>query len=135
MNYYPNYNPYYGQQMQQPMQRIPQPIQPIQTMQPTGLQGKSVDSIEVVKAMDIPLDGSISYFPLTNGTAIVTKQLQMDGTSKTVIYEPIKTDTQNTKQIAPNELDELKENINTIKIGLDNLASDLKQLLKEDNHE
>ena len=46
------------------------------------LNGKSVDSLDVVKAMDIPLDGSISYFPLTDGSAIVSKQLQNDGTSK-----------------------------------------------------
>ena len=44
--------------------------------------------MEVVKALDIPLDGSISYFPLTNGSAIITKQLQQDGTSKITIYEP-----------------------------------------------
>ena len=81
-----NYQPMY-QNMQQPMQ------QPIQKVQPTEqfprLQGKSVDSVDVVKAMDIPLDGSISYFPLTDGTAIVSKQLQQDGTSKTVIYKPM----------------------------------------------
>lgn len=81
-----NYQPMY-QNMQQPMQ------QPIQKVQPTEqfprLQGKSVDSVDVVKAMDIPLDGSISYFPLTDGTAIVSKQLQQDGTSKTVIYKPV----------------------------------------------
>ena len=81
-----NFQPMY-QNMQQPMQ------QPIQKVQPTEqfsrLQGKSVDSVDVVKAMDIPLDGSISYFPLTDGTAIVSKQLQQDGTSKTVIYKPI----------------------------------------------
>lgn len=130
MNYYPNYNPYFGQQIpQQPIQRIQQPItQPMQSM---GLQGKSVDSIEVVKAMDIPLDGSISYFPLTNGTAIVTKQLQMDGTSRTVIYEPIKTEDQNTKQITIDELTDLKENVNNIKLGLESLSNDLKQYLKE----
>ena len=57
--------------------------------------GKSVDSIDVVKAMDIPLDGSVSYFPLTDGTAIVTKQLQTDGTSKTIVYKPI---VENKKQ-------------------------------------
>ena len=38
--------------------------------------------------MDIPLDGTISFFPLTDGSAIVTKQIQMDGTSKTIIYKP-----------------------------------------------
>lgn len=132
MNYYPNYNPYYAQQMQpmgQPMQRMAQPMP--QPPQPIGLQGKSVDSIDVVKAMDIPLDGSVSYFPLTNGTAIVTKQLQMDGTSKTVIYEPVKTENQNSKQITVDELNDLKENINSIRLGLE----DLKKYLKGDNNE
>lgn len=81
-----NYQPMY-QNMQQPMQ---QPIQKVQTTEQfPRLQGKSVDSVDVVKAMDIPLDGSISYFPLTDGTAIVSKQLQQDGTSKTVIYKPV----------------------------------------------
>lgn len=109
MNYYQGYNmPYYSQnfqRMQQPMPNMAQPMvqsvpqqiqQPIpQPIQPVGLQGKSVDSVDVVKAMDIPLDGSISYFPLTDGTAIVTKQLQQDGTSKTLVYKPVE---ENAKQ-------------------------------------
>ena len=90
------YNPYYqpqrfqnvDQQNQQSMMTTYQP--PLQLTKPTTLLGKSVDNIDVVKATDIPLDGSISYFPLTDGSAIVTKQLQMDGTSKTIIYKPVK---------------------------------------------
>lgn len=67
MNYFQNYNPYYPQQLQPQAQRLqqleqqyPQYAQPQYTppqyKQPLGLQGKSVDSLEVVKAMDIPLD-------------------------------------------------------------------------------
>ena len=90
-------NPYYTQQQRfQPMgMATPQmPTQPyIPNMpQPTpqiGLQGKSVESLDVVRAMDIPLDGTVSYFPLTDGTAIVSKQLQSDGTSKMVVYKPV----------------------------------------------
>ena len=100
---YMNYgNQYYQQQpmqqqIAQPMQQpVQQTIQPQQVYKPSlGLQGKSVDSLDVVKAMDIPLDGSISYFPLTDGTAIVTKQLQQDGTSKTLVYKPVE---ENAKQ-------------------------------------
>ena len=33
--------------------------------------------------------GSVSYFPLTDNSAIITKQLQQDGTSKVVVYKPI----------------------------------------------
>lgn len=57
MNYYNNpFQPQFNR-MQQPMYSMPQqpiPQQPI--INNIGLQGKSVDSIDVVKAMDIPLD-------------------------------------------------------------------------------
>lgn len=143
-----NYNPY--QQMQQPMiQQQPmvqqQPIQTIQPMQPVGLQGKTVDSIDVVKAMDIPLDGSVSYFPLVDGTAIVTKQLQMDGTSKTIIYEPVKNQDEQKEQpkyLTAEELNEqikiitqdnngLKNEMETIKSQISDLSNNLKELLNE----
>lgn len=56
-------------------------------VQNQGLQGKAVDSIDVVRAMDVPLDGSITYFPKADGTAIYTKQLLADGTSKINTYQ------------------------------------------------
>lgn len=147
MNFYPNYNQFYGQPMQQvipkqqPMeQQYPQYNQPQPAYkQPVGLQGKSVDSIDVVKAMDIPLDGTISYFPLTDGTAIVTKQLQQDGSSKTIVYKPIEQDTEDKapKYITVEELDEsmkkidnssLKDEIKTIKRQLEDLTEDIKDV-------
>lgn len=92
---YNNYNPYYPNRFQAPVQ--PQFMDNIQQItKPVGLLGKSVDSVEVVKAMDIPLDGSISYFPLTDGTAIVTKQLRTDGTSKTIVYRPVTEEEKET---------------------------------------
>ena len=142
-----NYNPYQQMQpMQQPMvQQQPIMQQPIQPIQPMGLQGKSVDSIDVVKAMDIPLDGSVSYFPLVDGTAIITKQLQMDGTSKTIIYEPIKTQSEQQEQPKYLTADELNEQIkiittdnNNLKNGMDSikgqiseLSSNFKELINE----
>ena len=147
MNFYPNYNQFYGQPMQQvipkqqPMeQQYPQYNQPQPVYkQPVGLQGKSVDSIDVVKAMDIPLDGTISYFPLTDGTAIVTKQLQQDGSSKTIVYKPIEQDAEDKapKYITIEELDEsmkkidnssLKDEIKTIKRQLEDLTEDMKDV-------
>lgn len=100
---YNQYNPYmnrfYGQQqvnLPQPMDLPQQPQNvPQMGLNRAFLNGKQVDSIDTVKSMDIPLDGSISYFPLANGSAIVTKQLQQDGTSKITIYEP-KTQKEDT---------------------------------------
>lgn len=79
----------------------------------TTLQGKSVESIDVVKALDIPLDGSISYFPLANGSAIVTKQLQTDGTSKILVYKLVQEDEleEKVKYVTDNELQDKLEEI------------------------
>lgn len=148
------YNQFYGPQFQPQMQRMqPQPQmqpemqfnqQPIYK-QPTGLQGKSVDNVEVVKATDIPLDGSVSYFPLTDGSAIVTKQLQQDGTSKTIIYRPSdeKEEKNLPKYITVDELDkaikkidnsDLKDELKTIKRQIKDITEDIKDINEDIKH-
>ena len=112
---YNTYNPYF-----QP-QRFDQPLQ-----NRALLNGKSVDSIDVVKAMDIPLDGSVSYFPLTDGSAIVTKQLMNDGTSKTVVYRPVSNERPSVAYVAIEEFDELKEEFNNIKKQLKEIKDKVK---------
>ena len=133
--------PYFNQpQKYQPMENFnqqittPQFVAPIQ--QPSnqlGLLGKSVDSIDVVKAMDIPLDGSVSYFPLTDGSAIVTKKLQKDGTSKTVIYRPVEQEKENGPRYIT--IEELREELESIDLSeledLKDLKDEIKNLKKE----
>ena len=105
------------------------------------MKGKTVDNIEVVKATDIPLDGSISYFPLVDGSSIITKQLQADGTSKMIVYKPV--EKQQPKQvevqetyITEKELDEklskldnkeLKEEIEKMKKQIKDLMTNTKK--------
>lgn len=155
-----NYNPYYGNNMMgqanpyanqyftsnmqnqrmQPTEQFGQP-QPMYK-QSLGLQGKSVDSIEVVKAMDIPLDGTVSYFPIVDGSAIVTKQLQPDGTSKTIIYKPVELEepTPQPKYVTVDELEErfkkvttidYREDIKSLKRQIKDLTDDLKDIASE----
>lgn len=50
------------------------------------LQGKMVDSIDVVKAYDVPLTGEPVFFPKIDLSEIYTKQIQPNGTSKTNVY-------------------------------------------------
>lgn len=133
------YNPYLGQQMYKPIET---PIQP-QTMPQMGqkplLNGKQVESIEVVKAIDIPLDGTISYFPIADGSAIVSKQLQLDGTSKTIIYKPIEEGqipkyatiediNKAIKEIDLTDIDDLKDDLKDIRAEL----KELKKKKKDD---
>jgi len=126
-------NPYFNQQqrfqnipnqqyippMQQPMTTIP----PMNTQ--VGLQGKVVESIDVVKAMDIPLDGSASYFVISDGSAIVSKQLQNDGTSKMVVYKPSQEEKKETVEFAT--LDELQDVLS----DLQDLKDEIKEIKKQ----
>lgn len=134
-------NPYYFQpqnQRIQPMEQQNQPYtSPLQNpMQNSPLQnrqflnGKSVDSIDVVKAMDIPLDGSVSYFPIADGSAIVTKQLQTDGTSKTIIYRPVNEEKKDTPVYVT--MPELEKTISELDFSdIEDVKDELKEVKKE----
>lgn len=126
--------PINNQMYQQPIQNY-QPIQQVQPIVQNNLQGKLVDSIELAKNSEYPFDGSISYFPLTDGSAIVTKQLTGDGTSKVVIYKPIIEDKkEGTKDkldyITIEDLDKRLEKLDNSDL-LDVLSDDIKNLSKE----
>ena len=103
----------FQQPMYQPQQYQPQQFQPIQFQ---GIQGRIVDNIDVVKATEISLDGSISYFPIADGSAIVTKQLQADGTSKLMVYKPVITETPKniTNEEFEKEISKLRNEIEKI---------------------
>lgn len=121
-NQNPYFNPYFNTQPQQP-------ISPMK-YNAGGLQGKSIDNLEVVKAMDIPLDGSISYFPLVDGTAIVTKQLQQDGTSKITIFKPIEAEEATSVKYAT--IEDIENRINGIKMpDMKPLQDEIKTLKKQ----
>ena len=126
---YNNYgfNPYYQQRFQPMPQQQPVEQLSVNTsvQSRSFLNGKSVDSLDVVKAMDIPLDGSISYFPLTDGSAIVTKQLQMDGTSKTVVYKPIE-EKNTTKYVTSEDIEVIKKDYEDLKQEIKALEEKLK---------
>ena len=137
-----NYNPYYQPQMNryQPMeyqQYQPSYPQNQQTYQQAslGLQGKLIDNAEVVKVIEIPMDGSISYFPLADGSAIVTKQLQKDGTSKTIIYKPsITSEDALQSNLNSSETNYIKEELKSIKSQIQAIANSLKGVDKNESN-
>lgn len=131
-------NNYFNQQQRFQPTQMPMPsvnaqpyIPPIvQNPSPSGLLGKAVESIDVVKAMDMPLDGSISYFPLTDGSAIVSKQLQTDGTSKVIIYRPAEEEKKDAIKFAT--LEDLEEAINDIDLSdIQDLKDEIKDIKKQ----
>ena len=93
-------NPYMDRmaQLQQYQQSLQQPMP--QTSIPGASQqmnviGKIVDSIDVVKATDVPMDGSIYYFPKADGTEIFGKQWLQNGTTRILTFKPVFEDNHN----------------------------------------
>ena len=86
MNFLQNYQ----QSLQQPML----PTQMSGTNQMSAL-GKIVDSIDVVKATDIPMDGNTYYFPKADGTEVYCKQWLQNGTTRILAFKPVFEDNPN----------------------------------------
>lgn len=96
--YFPPMNNGYSQQMpmQNPyqqrmdfLQSYQQSLQPpAQTNQQMNVIGKIVDSVEMVKSMDIPMDGNLYYFPKADGTEIFGKQWLSNGQTHIITFMP-----------------------------------------------
>lgn len=136
------YNPYYQQRFNtmpsapqvQPVQQIEQPVQtPISNNNNQFILGKKVTNIDEVRGMEIPLDGSTVYCPLADGSCIITKQLQMDGTSKMIVYKPTLEDKKDMpKYLTKTDLDDVLKDLDIESIeDLKNEIKDLKKQIKE----
>lgn len=102
--YYPqmnNYNQQYNpqqpymerlaglQQFQQSLQaQQPQQLQQQFQQMPMGISGRVVPNAEAIAANDVPMDGSVAFFPMQDMSQILAKSWNADGTIKTVIYKP-----------------------------------------------
>lgn len=134
------YNPYmqpFNNNFNQPLQNsgmnsqssaINSAVNPVVNNRQT-LNGKMVDSIDVVKAIEYPLDGSVSYFPTTDGSAIVTKQLMQDGTSKITIFKPTIDKKDEVKYITQEDMKKAIDGLNLDK--LDDIEEEIKDLKQE----
>ena len=108
----PTQNPYMDRmaQLQQYQQSLQQPLVPAQMSGANQMSalGKMVDSIDVVKATDIPMDGNTYYFPKADGTEVYCKQWLQNGTTRILTFKPVFED--NTNNVSPDT--------EKIKIGL-----------------
>lgn len=79
----PVFNPYINQvaqSMQQPIQQLQQ--QPVVR----NVQGRTINDISEVNANEVPNDGSLGYFPTSDGSAIFAKAWTGDGQIVTMKY-------------------------------------------------
>lgn len=125
--YMPMQNPYMERmaQLQQYQQSLQQPIVPTQTPVSNQISalGKMVDSIDVVKATDIPMDGNSYYFPKADGTEVYCKQWLQNGTTRILTFKPVSEDNPNTLS---SEEEKLK--FDTFNAFLEGVQADIKTL-------
>lgn len=111
--------PYMNSMQQQPYGQV--------MPQSSSLQGKIVDSIEVVRATDVDMTGAVTYFPQSDGQAIYTKQLQPDGRSKVETY--VRVEDNNTNQQNNYNIDSLINNFQEMRLDLSNQIAELKAMV------
>lgn len=96
MNFNPGYAAYQYNPManmqryqQQPETQMQQQIpQFAQTQQVIGINGKIVAAVENITANDVPMDGSVAFFPKQDLSEIYVKGWNADGTIRTIVYKP-----------------------------------------------
>ena len=104
----PTQNPYMDRmpQLQQYQQSLQQPLVPTQMSGANKMSalGKIVDSIDVVKATDIPMDGNTYYFPKADGTEVYCKQWLQNGTTRILTFKPVFDDNTNNSSSGTEKL-------------------------------
>lgn len=132
----PNYYAQYQQQFNPYMQRMenlqqfqqainqPQVATPMQMpSQQLNPLGKIVESIDIVKVTDIPMDGNMYYFPKADGTEIYSKQFMPNGQTRILTFKPLLDSDPNNLS-----LEEEKAKFEPINDVLRDIQEDIKAL-------
>ena len=130
-NYYSQYQPQMNPYMQrmENLQQFQQAIQPpiiqnqLQNTNQFSTLGKMVESIDIVKATDIPMDGSMYYFPKADGTEVYGKAWLPNGQTRILTFKPINEEDTN-KVSSETE----KSKIDDIEVFLKGIQDDIKTI-------
>lgn len=85
---------------------------------PSGVPGRVVGQEGEITAQEVPMDGSMSFFPLSDGSAIVGKRWNADGTIQTVRYVAEQTAQATVQDTTPAYVDAILGGIEDIKAQL-----------------
>ena len=84
-----NYIPQYGAYQYNPMGNI----QRFQQSEPKqGISGRVVQAVETINPNEVPMDGSVAFFPKQDLTEIYAKSWNADGTIRTLTFKPVLND-------------------------------------------
>ncbi len=125
MNYYPNYYmnnyPYNGNNSNQ---YIPQAQNYIPMNQPSPqlLNGKVVDSADVVRATEVPI-GGYGIFPKADLSEIYIKSWNNNGTTSIITFIPVPSEAPVEVQQQDNTIIEILNKINNLEVKIDSLSN------------
>lgn len=130
-----NYTPNYGAYQYNPMASYQRYQQPEPTQ---GISGRVVQAVETINPNEVPMDGSMAFFPKQDMSEIYVKGWNADGTINTIVYKPYTApkdnqavnsmaNTENAKftlsdestQLFLNKFEELSEKIGQLKDRFD----------------
>lgn len=117
----PYVNPYYLQQNQQGYPQYYNPLAQVQNRAidyqqnisnnyqqnqiVQGINGKIITEMSQITANDVPMDGSVAFFPKQDLSEVYAKSWNADGTIRTVTYKPV---LDNEPKNVPNDTEKLK---------------------------
>lgn len=81
-----NYTPNYGAYQYNPMANYQRYQQPEPTQ---GISGRVVQAVETINPNEVPMDGSVAFFPKQDLTEIYAKSWNADGTIRTLTFKPV----------------------------------------------
>ena len=123
MNYYPNYYmnnyPYNGnnnnQYIPQNQNYVPMNQQP-----PQLLNGKIVDSVDVVRVTEVPI-GGFGIFPKADLSEVYVKSWNNNGTTSVITFAPIAPQETQSEVQQENVIMEILNKINALEAKIDSL--------------
>ena len=80
-----------------------------------GICGKIVQSVDSIMANDVPMNGSVAFFPKSDLSEIYAKQWGADGKISTMVFKPVNSDTVNN----------CTDDAEKLKIGLSDEATEV----------
>lgn len=125
MNYYPNYYmnnyPYNGNNSNQYIPQA-QNYMPMNQPSPQLLNGKVVDSADVVKATEVPI-GGYGIFPKADLSEIYIKSWNNNGTTSIITFIPVPSEAPVEVQQQDNTIIEILNKINNLEVKIDSLSN------------
>ena len=117
-NQMPQYNPYADRLAQLQAQQ-----QQLQASQNMATLGKVVESMDVLKTLEVPMDGNMYYFPKADGTAIFGKRWESNGTTSILTFKPSLDD-----KVDENTLNEEKFNVEQFNKVVEGILNEIQTI-------